>query len=62
MAINTVTATGYRNWGLRVNGIQVVGEQGAAIADITPAIDGTVAGTTLNTVLAALRAHGLIAT
>jgi len=32
-----------------------------AIADITPAADGTTAGTALNTLLAELRALGLIA-
>lgn len=45
-----------------VNDIQVLGEQGAAIADVTPAADGTAAGTTLNLLLAAMRTHGLIAT
>ena len=48
--------------GLYVAGTKVVGAQGAAIADITPAADGTTAGTAVNTILARLRAHGLIAT
>ena len=38
-----------------------IGERQAAIADITPAADGTTAGTAVNSVLAVLRAHGLIA-
>ena len=38
-----------------------IGEQQAAIADITPAADGTTAGTAVNSILAVLRAHGLIA-
>lgn len=45
-----------------VNDIQVVGEQGSAVADITPAADGTTAGTAVNAILAAMRAHGLIVT
>lgn len=44
------------------DGNQVVGAQASAIADITPAADGTTAGTAVNLILAALRAHGLIAT
>lgn len=48
--------------GLYINGTKVVGAQGAAIADITPAADGTTAGSAVNTILARLRAHGLIAT
>jgi len=48
--------------GLLLNGVKVVGVQGAAIADVTPAADGTLTGTALNLVIAALRAHGLIAT
>lgn len=47
--------------GLYLDGKRVVGVQGDAIADVTPAADGTAAGTALNSVLAALRAHGLIA-
>ena len=35
--------------------------QVAAIADVTPAADGTTAGTAMNSILAALRLHGLIA-
>jgi hypothetical protein len=38
-----------------------IGEQQAAVADITPAADGTTAGTAVNSILAVLRAHGLIA-
>lgn len=34
---------------------------GAAVADITPAADGTTAGTALNALLASLRAAGVIA-
>ena len=48
--------------GLYVEGTKVVGTQEAAIADITPAADGTTAGTAVNSILAVLRAHGLIAT
>ena len=48
--------------GLYIDGTKVVGAQGAAIADITPAADGTTAGSAVNTILARLRAHGLIAT
>jgi len=55
---NEATAT----VGLYLNATKVVGEQEAAIADITPAADGTTAGTAVNAILAALRAHGLIAT
>lgn len=36
--------------------------QPVAIADITPAADGTTAGTALNTLLATLRTLGIIAT
>lgn len=35
--------------------------QGAAVADITPAADGTTAGTALNALLAQLRIAGIIA-
>ena len=48
--------------GLYVDGTKVVGAQGAAIADVTPAADGTAVGTAFNTLLARLRAHGIIAT
>lgn len=58
----TKTQAGGQVGGLAVNGTVVVTEQGAAIADITPAADGTTAGTAVNAILAALRAHGLIAT
>jgi hypothetical protein len=44
------------------DGNQVVGDQGDAIANVTPAADGTAVGTAFNTLLARLRAHGLIAT
>lgn len=47
--------------GLYVEGVKVVGTQESAIADITPAADGTDAGTAVNSILAVLRAHGLIA-
>ena len=43
------------------DGVKVVGNQGDAIADVTPAADGTAVGTAFNTLLARLRAHGLIA-
>ena len=49
---------------LKVNNIQVVGSQQSAIADVTvtgTAEDGT-ARSKINAILAALRAHGLIAT
>lgn len=48
--------------GLYIAGTKVVGAQGSAIADITPAADGTTAGTAVNSILAALRAHGIIDT
>lgn len=48
--------------GVYVNDVKVVGRQGAAIADVTPAADGTAVGTAFNTLLARLRAHGIIAT
>jgi hypothetical protein len=44
---------------VKVNGAQVLGAQGAAVADAT---DAATAITQLNTLLARLRAHGLIAT
>ena len=44
------------------DGNQILSDQQAAIADITPAADGTTAGTAVNAILAVLRAHGLIAT
>ena len=47
--------------GLYVNGIKVVGEQAAVIAAVTPAADGTAVGTAFNSLLAALKTHGLIA-
>jgi hypothetical protein len=37
-------------------------KQGVAVADITPAVDGTTAGTALNALLASLRTAGVIAT
>lgn len=37
-------------------------KQGVAVADITPAADGTTAGTALNALLASLRTAGVIAT
>jgi hypothetical protein len=49
--------------GFAVGGVQVVGSQGAAIADVTEtgsAADGS-ARAAINDILAALRAHGLIA-
>lgn len=48
--------------GWYIQGLKVLGKQEAAIADITPAADGTTAGTAVNAILAVLRAHGLIAT
>ena len=36
-------------------------KQGAAVANITPAVDGTTAGTALNALLASLRTAGVIA-
>lgn len=45
--------------GLVLNGTKVVGVQGAAIID---AVDAATTQTRVNAVLAALRAHGLIAT
>ena len=62
MAVTKVTVSGQDGHGVQVNDIKVVGEQEAAIADITPAADGTTAGTAVNSILAVLRAHGLIAT
>lgn len=47
--------------GVYLAGTKVVGVQGAAIADVTPEADGTAVGTAFNTLLARLRAHGLIA-
>jgi hypothetical protein len=47
--------------GLYLAGTKVVGVQAAAIADVTPAADGTAVGTAFNTLLATLRTHGLIA-
>lgn len=38
-----------------------IADRQAAVADITPAADGTTAGTAVNSILAVLRAHGLIA-
>ena len=37
-------------------------DQAAAIANITPAADGTTAGTAVNSILAVLREKGIIAT
>ena len=37
-------------------------KQGVAVANITPATDGTTAGTALNALLASLRTAGVIAT
>ena len=62
MAVSKAIVTGMNAKGVEINDISVIQEQGAAIADITPAADGTTAGTALNLVLARLRAHGLIAT
>jgi len=47
--------------GVYIDGTKVVGAQASAIADITPAADGTTAGTALNALLAVLRTHGIIA-
>ena len=46
----------------KVSRTQVVGGQQAAVADCSVSADGTSAGTKLNLLLAAMRAHGLIAT
>lgn len=43
-------------------GKKILADQQGAIADVTPAADGTSAGTAVNAILAVLRAHGLIAT
>jgi hypothetical protein len=48
--------------GVYINGVKVLGQQGAAIANVTPATDGTAVGTAFNTLLARLRAHGILAT
>lgn len=61
MAVTKVQASSTVG-GVTVEDIVVITEQGAAIADVTPAADGTLTGTALNLVLARLRAHGLIAT
>ena len=60
MAVTRVFANGIAG-GLKVDDKVVVTKQQAAIADITPTADGTTAGTAVNAILAALRAHGLIA-
>ena len=62
MAVSKAIVTGMNAKGVEINDISVIQEQGAAIADITPAADGTTAGTAVNLILARLRAHGLIAT
>jgi hypothetical protein len=51
--------TTLRTGAIDINGSQVVGPRGAAVADAT---DGASAITQLNALLARLRAHGLIAT
>lgn len=43
------------------DGNQILADQGDTIAAITPAADGTTAGTALNLVIAELKRHGLIA-
>jgi len=43
------------------DGVQILADQGATIAAVTPAADGTAAGTALNLVIAELKRHGLIA-
>lgn len=48
--------------GVYLAGTKVVGAQAAAIANVTPAADGTAVGTAFNTLLATLRTHGLIDT
>lgn len=62
MAVSKAIVTGMNAKGVEINDISVIQEQGALIADITPAADGTTAGTAVNLILARLRAHGLIAT
>lgn len=63
IAINIAGALG----NLKINGTQVVGAQGAAIADVTTGVAVQVALgaidclTKINLILAALRAHGIIA-
>lgn len=47
--------------GLYIDGIKVVGAQAETIAAVTPAADGTAVGTAFNTLQAALKTHGLIA-
>lgn len=55
-----ITATG----GVRLAGTKILGNQGAAIADVPTAGSATAAAnaTAINSILARLRAHGLIAT
>ena len=43
------------------DGVQILADQGATIAAVTPAADGTATGTALNLVIAELKRHGLIA-
>jgi len=43
------------------DGVQILSNQGAVIAAVTPASDGTATGTALNLVIAELKRHGLIA-
>jgi len=43
------------------DGVQILSDQGDVIAAVTPAADGTTAGTALNLVIAELKRHGLIA-
>lgn len=47
---------------IRVNGVQVLSSQGASAADVATAASSVTWGQTINTILARLRAHGIIAT
>lgn len=60
MVSPTFTGTVNATTGFSINGTQVVGAQGAAVANATA--DEASLATQLNALLARLRAHGLIAT
>lgn len=47
--------------GVYINGVKVVGRQGATIADIANDANGTAIATAVNAIIARLEAHGLIA-
>lgn len=65
MAVSKVLASGDSLvGGVMVNGIKVVGEQVAVIANTTSAVNSNNVAdmpTTVNAILVALKAHGLIA-